>query len=160
MTYLYGIASLGLLVSFFADRKKTKQALKKAWKMFLKIAPLLVETLILVSIVLYFLPDHVIAKYLGTEDVLVGAALASLIGAVSLLPGFVVFPLCGLLLDRGVSFTVLAAFTTSLMMVGIVTFPIERKFFGTRLALVRNVSAFAIAIMVSLAVGILYGEVF
>lgn len=31
---LYGVAGTGLILSFFKDRKKTKMALKKAWKSF------------------------------------------------------------------------------------------------------------------------------
>lgn len=160
MAYLYGIASIGLIASVIANRQKTVKALKAAWNMFVKIFPLLLVTLILVSVTLYFLPYHVIAKYLGTSDVLVGAIAASVVGAISLLPGFITFPLCGLLLNQGVSYTVLAAFTTSLMMVGIVTFPLEKKYFGTKLTIIRNITSFIIAIIISIVIGIIYGEVF
>lgn len=160
MAYLYGIASIGLIASVIANRQKTVKALKAAWNMFVKILPLILVTLILVSVTLYFLPDHVIAKYLGTSDVLVGAIVASVVGAISLLPGFITFPLCGLLLNQGVSYTVLAAFTTSLMMVGIVTFPLEKKYFGTKLTIIRNITSFIIAIIISIVIGIIYGEVF
>lgn len=160
MEYLYGIAGIGLIASAIVSKEKTIKSLKMAWKSFLKIIPLLLITLSLTSIALFFLPDHVIAKYLGSDDVLFGAVVAAVIGTVSLLPGFITFPLCGLLLEQGVSYTVLAAFTTSLMMVGIVTFPLEKEYFGIKLALLRNVSAFIIAMLVSLAVALVYGEVF
>ena len=159
MLYLYGIALVGLIVSAFANIKKTKKVLIIAWKQFVKLLPILSVTLIFVSIVLFFLPDNVIAKYLGAENAFLGVVLAIVIGSVSLLPGFVTFPLCGLLLNQGVSYTVLAAFSTSLMMVGIITFPLEKKYFGTKLALIRNLSSLIIALIVSLAVGIIYGEI-
>lgn len=160
MVYLYGIATAALMASLIVSKEKTKQAAKSAVKMFTNIVPLLLITLSVVSIVLYFLPDHVIAAYLGTDDVLVGATLAAVIGTISLLPGFITFPLCGLLLEQGVSYTVLAAFTTSLMMVGLVTYPIEKKYFGAKLTIVRNVSALIIALIVSVVIGMIYGEVF
>ncbi len=160
MAYLYGLASVALLVSAIANKQKTFKSLKTALNLFIKILPLLLITLTLVSIILFYLPDHVIAKYLGTSDVMVGVIMASLIGSISLLPGFITFPLCGLLLNQGVSYTVLAAFSTSLMMVGIVTFPIEKKFFGVKLTILRNASSLAIAIIASLAIGIIYGEVY
>ncbi|MCK5128576.1 MAG: permease [Clostridiales bacterium] len=160
MAYIYGLASISLLTSAIINKQKTIKALKTAWNLFVKILPLLIVTLILVSVVLYFLPDYVIAKYLGTSDVFVGVIIASVVGAISLLPGFITFPLSGLLLSQGVSYTVLAAFTTSLMMVGVVTFPLEKKYFGTKLAIVRNLVSFAIAIIVSIGIGIIYGEVF
>lgn len=159
MAILYSLAGVGLLVSTIASRKKTLQALKTALKTFLKMLPLLLVTLSIVSIVLYFLPSEVIAKYLGTSDKLVGGLLAMVIGSISLLPGFITFPLCGLLLKQGVGYTILAAFTTSLMMVGIVTFPLESEYFGKKIALYRNIAALIIAIIVSIAIGILYGEV-
>lgn len=159
MTILYGLAGMGLLVSTIASRKKTWQSLKTALNTFLKMLPLLLVTLSIVSIVLYFLPSDVIAKYLGTSDKLIGGLLATVIGSVSLLPGFITFPLCGLLLKQGVGYTILAAFTTSLMMVGIVTFPLESEYFGKKIALYRNISALMIAVIVSIVIGILYGEV-
>ena len=159
MSYLYVLAAIGLGISAIADRQKTVKSLKAAWKLFIKMVPLLLVTLSLVSIVLFFLPSDVIAKYLGTGSIFIGSIAAAVIGAVSLLPGFITFPLSGLLLDQGVSYTVIAAFTTSLMMVGIVTYPIEKKFFGAKLTIIRNISAFAIAIVVSVVIGILYGEI-
>jgi len=158
MIYLYVLASIGIVVSFIFDKKKTWLAVKTGWRVFLKMLPMLLVTLILVSVVLFFLPDEVIAKYLGTSDLLIGVAAAALIGSVSLLPGFITFPLSGLLIEQGVSYTVIGAFTTSLMMVGIVTFPIERKYFGTKMTVVRNIAAFITALAVSMAIGLVYRE--
>ncbi len=159
MIYLYALATLGILISIIANRQKTRKALKTAWNLFIKMLPMLLITLSVVSIVLYFLPDYAIAKYLGTNGLLVGVIIASVIGAVSLLPGFITFPLCGLLLQQGVSFTVLGAFTTSLMMVGVVTYPIEKKYFGIKLTVIRNIAALVIAVIVSFAIGLIYQEV-
>ena len=158
MIYLYALATLGILISIIANRQKTRKALKTAWNLFIKMLPMLLITLSVVSIVLYFLPDYAIAKYLGTNG-FVRVIIASVIGAVSLLPGFITFPLCGLLLQQGVSFTVLGAFTTSLMMVGVVTYPIEKKYFGIKLTVIRNIAALVIAVIVSFAIGLIYQEV-
>ena len=159
MVYLYSIAGLGIAASFAANPQKTIKSLKTAWKLFLNMLPMLLMILAMVSIILFFLPDYVIARYLAGDDIITAAVLASLIGSVSLLPGFITFPLCGLLLNQGVSYTVLAAFTTSLMMVGIATYPMESKYFGPKLTILRNLVSFAIAIIVSIAIGIIYGEV-
>lgn len=159
MIYLYLLAALSLTISFMLSREKTFKSLKTAWNMFIKMLPLLLVTLTFVSIVLFFLPDYVIAEYLGGDAVLLGSLIAVAVGSISLLPGFITFPLCGLLLKQGVSFTVLAAFTTSLMMVGIVTYPIEAKYFGKKLTIIRNVFALLIAIVVSFVIGLVYGEV-
>jgi len=70
----------------------------------------------------------------------------------------VAFPLSGILLGKGVPYTVIAAFTTTLMMVGVVTFPLEKRFLGARVALVRNLAGLAVALVVSVAIGLFFGE--
>ena len=160
MTYLYSLAGIALLISFIKDHNKSKQALKVAVKIFINMLPMLLGIVAAVSIALFILPDHVIANYLGAEDSATGIVLALIIGSISLLPGFITFPLSGLLLQQGVSYTVLATFTTTLMMVGIITFPMERNYFGTKLTILRNIAGFVIALIVSLCIGLVYGEVF
>lgn len=160
MTYLYPLAGVALLVSFIKDHNKSKKALQVAVKIFLKMLPMLLGIVAAVSLVLFILPDYVIADYLGAEDSATGIVLALIMGSISLLPGFITFPLSGLLLRQGVSYTVLAAFTTTLMMVGIITFPMERKYFGSKLTMLRNIAGFVIALIISLCIGLVYGEVF
>ena len=159
MTYLYLLAGGALLVSLIKDKHKTKKALKAALNLFLKMLPMILGIIATVSLVLFVLPDDVIADYLGAENGIMGVALALGLGSVSLLPGFIAFPLSGLLLRQGVSYTVLAAFTTTLMMVGVVTFPMERKYFGTKLSIFRNIAGLVIAVIVSLCIGLVFGEV-
>lgn len=47
----------------------------------------------------------------------------------------------------------IAAFVSSLMMVGIVTLPVEMRYFGKRLALMRNVLAFFFSFVVAFVIG-------
>ena len=53
---------------------------------------------------------------------------------------------------------VLAAFTTTLMMVGILTYPVEKEYFGAKVTIIRNVVSFFIALIVALVIGIFFGE--
>ena len=75
------------------------------------------------------------------------------------MPGFIAFPLSGILLERGVSYTVIAVFTTTLMLVGVLTYPVEKEYFGVKVTIIRNVISLIIALIVSLLVGVFYGEV-
>jgi hypothetical protein len=54
---------------------------------------------------------------------------------------------------------VLSAFTTTLMLVGIVTFPVEKEFFGVKVTIVRNVIYFFIAVIVAVIMGIVFKEI-
>jgi uncharacterized membrane protein YraQ (UPF0718 family) len=114
--------------------------------------------LILVSIILFLVPDKTITDYLGNNNKFLGLILASFFGSITLMPGFIAFPLCGILLTKGVTYMVIAAFTTTLMMVGIITFPVEKEYFGVRVALIRNLISYLIALIIALAIGILFGE--
>lgn len=149
-----------MLISFIANRKKTLKAVKISLKRFLNILPAFLDMLILVSIVLFLVPDRVISNYLGSNNMLAGVLLASFFGSITLMPGFIAFPLCGILLKKGVLYMVLSAFTTTLMMVGVLTYPIEKGYFGTRVTIVRNVVSLFIALIVAVMTGIFFGEIF
>jgi len=158
MYYLYSVTGLALLISIIIDRKKTLTAIKISYKKFINIIPAFLTMLILVSIVLFFVSDKMISNYIGNNDNFIGVILASLFGSITLMPGFIAFPLCGILLKKGVSYMVLSAFTTTLMMVGILTYPIEKKYFGVKVTIMRNAISFFIALIVALSIGFFFNE--
>jgi len=45
-----------------------------------------------------------------------------------------------------------------LMMVGILTYPVEKEYFGVKVTIVRNVISFGIALIIALIIGICFGE--
>ena len=158
--YLYILTAFAILLSFLANPKKTIMAIKIAVKKFVNILSAFLIMLILVSVVLFLIPDKVISNYLGNSNKLIGVIFASFFGSITLMPGFIAFPLCGILLKKGVSYMVLSAFTTTLMMVGVLTYPIEKEYFGMRVTVIRNTISFFIAIIVALMTGIFFGEMF
>ncbi len=80
----------------------------------------------------FFFPDEVISNYLGHSSKSISVCLASFFGSITIMAGFIAFPLSGILLTKGVPYVVLSAFTTTLMIVGILTYPIEKKYFGQK----------------------------
>jgi len=160
MMYLYIVAGLAILASFLADRKRTLKAVKIAAKRFVNILPAFLTMIILVSIILFLIPDEVISNYLAGSNKFIGVIFASFFGSITLMPGFIAFPLSGILLEKGVAYMVLAAFTTTLMMVGILTAPIEKAYFGMKVTIIRNVMSLFIALIVTVMIGIFFGEIF
>ncbi|HAJ32872.1 MAG TPA: hypothetical protein DCK79_05825 [Candidatus Atribacteria bacterium] len=160
MYYTYAITGLVLIISFIINKQKTLKAVKIAAIKFKKIFPTFITMLILVSIILFLFPDEVISNYLGNSSKFISVLLASFIGSITLMPGFVAFPLSGILLTKGVPYMVLSAFTTTLMMVGIITFPLEKEYFGVKVTVIRNTISFFIALIVAVITGILFGEIF
>jgi len=111
-----------------------------------------------VSFVLTLVPDETIIRFLGHENSVWATLLASGLGSITFMPGFVVFPLAGILLSKGVAYMVLSAFTTTLMMVGVLTFPIERRYLGVRVTIMRNLLSLIVALVVALVTGLYFGE--
>ena len=160
MYWLYALTGVALLISLIINRDKTIKALRIFYKRFINILPAFLIMLILVSVVLFLVPDIVISKYLGAENKIVGVLLASFLGSVTLMPGFIAFPLAGILPKKGVAYMVLSAFTTTLMMVGVLTYPIEKQYFGARVTVMRNTISLLIALIVAVVTGIFFGEIF
>ena len=154
MNILLVVAGITIIASLLADRRKTWLGIKTGLKMFFELLPALLNILVLVSIVLYLLPKETLIKWLGHDSGWLGMAVAAMLGSISLIPGFIAFPLGGILLKNGVSYQVLTVFITTLMMVGILTLPLEAKYFGMRVALLRNALSFIGAVLIGLLIGI------
>jgi uncharacterized membrane protein YraQ (UPF0718 family) len=154
---LYIIAAVGLGISFFKNKEKTKMALKKAFKAFEGILPQFLVVLVLVAVTLSVLDTATISRFLGAESGILGILIAAMVGAITLIPGFVAFPAAAALLAGGAGATQIAAFVSSLMMVGVVTLPMETKFFGKKAALMRNALAFGFSLVAAFFVGWVVG---
>jgi len=150
---LYTAAILWLILSFFKDRTKTVTALTKAWKSFENILPSVLTVLILIGFVLTLLDAENISKLLGSESGILGLCIAAAIGSVTLIPGFVAFPLAASLVSAGAGYAQIAIFISTLMMIGVATFPLEAKYFGKPTALKRNILSLLVAMITSLLIG-------
>jgi uncharacterized membrane protein YraQ (UPF0718 family) len=118
--------------------------------------PVIFSVLILVSVVLSLLPNELIVYYLGKDAGFMAYVFGALIGSIALIPGFIAYPLAGLLVKNGVGYPLIAVFITTLMMVGILTLPIEIKYFGIRTAVFRNVLYFIGALLIGTLIGLIY----
>ena len=72
-----------------------------------------------------------------------------------MIPSLIAFPLAGLLIDAGAAYTPIAAFITTLTMVGFVSLPLEIKVMGKRLTVQRNLLALISAMLIALAMGVM-----
>ncbi len=160
MYYFYAATAAAALISFMISREKTFKAFRIAYKRLVKILPAFLTMLILVSVVLFLIPQELISTYLGGNNRYIGVLIGAVLGSAVLMPGFIAYPLCGILLQKGVTYMVLSAFSTTLMMVGVLTFPVEKAYLGAKVTVTRNLISFVIALVVALATGLFFGEVF
>lgn len=142
---LYGVAAISLGISFVIDRKKSVLSLKRAWKMFINMLPQFVPILMLVGLLLAVITPNTIQHVIGADSGLLGMLIISLLGAVTLVPVLIAFPVAAELLNNGAGITQIAVFISTLTMVGFVTLPMEISYLGKKAALLRNVLAYLLA---------------
>jgi uncharacterized membrane protein YraQ (UPF0718 family) len=141
-------------ISFILNRKKTIAGLKRGWALFRNMLLPLVNILILVSVLIYIVPPEAISRYLGPGSGAGGFAIAAVSGAITIIPPFISYPIAASLIAEGASYAVVATFMTTLMMVGVLTLPIEFRYFDRRVAIMRNALNFLAAIIIGLVVGL------
>ncbi|MCA1063832.1 hypothetical protein QTG56_01210 [Rossellomorea sp. AcN35-11] len=149
---LYGIAIILTGVSLSKSKEKTIQALLKAWKMFQNIMPDVLAIMLFVGLSLSVLTPSLISSIMGDQSGALGVVYATIIGSVSIIPGFVVFPLGATLVQNGAGLPQVSAFMASLMSVGIVTLRMEKQLFGRSFAYARNAAAVLMCVLFSLII--------
>lgn len=155
-TLLIWIATLAFLIfSFKKDKTRTKQALMMAFGMGKGMLLSILSIIFAIGLVLTLLPPGEITAYVGNHSVLLSTVVAALFGTITLVPAFIAFPLVGSLVSAGVSSVPSVAFLTTLTMVGVVTFPLEKKAFGLKFTALRNLLSFGFAIGIALIMGVI-----
>lgn len=144
-----------LLFSFLKNKDKTAKSLKVSWEFFSSMGLLVLLTIWAIGFFISLLPPELISRIVGQDSGFKGVVLAALFGSVVLIQAFIAFPLAGSFLRQGASVTAIAAFVTTLVMVGVLTAPLEAKFFGKRFTLWRNSLSFIFAIVIALLMGVI-----
>jgi uncharacterized membrane protein YraQ (UPF0718 family) len=143
-----------LLYSLSKSVDKSKKALLKAFKKGLNLLPTIFLMIIIIGLMMAFIPQEMIQKYLGRDMNIIQVLMALLIGAIAMIPSLIALPLAGSLVDSGASYMPIVAFITTLTMVGFVTIPVEIKELGKRITILRNLLAFIFAAIISLLMGV------
>ena len=154
-TVIFWVVTLiWLSASIIKDRKKTVNAIKMSGGMMKHMAGEIIAILFLIGLILTFLPPETIKQYAGQSNSIITTVVFAIVGCITLIPAFVAFPLAGSLVNAGASIVPVVAFLTTLTMVRIVTFPLEKKEFGTKFAVIRNSLSFIFALAIALVMGV------
>lgn len=151
---LWVVTLIWFIYSMIKDKKKTLSSMKKSKGMMGSMLPQIIGILFLIGLLLTFIPPEMIKTYLGGSNPMIATIVSALVGSITLIPAFVAFPLVGSMVDMGASVMPAVAFLTTLTMVGFVTFNLERKEFGVKFALARNLLSFGFAIAIALLMGV------
>lgn len=152
---LIGITLSCLIFSLVRSKQRTVKALKVSLAMGKGMALELLSLLGLIALILAYLPQERIAQFLGEAKGLWGAVNGAIIGSVTILPGVIAFPLAKQLNQSGASLVAVAAFITTLTMVGLVTAPLESRHFGQKYTILRNGISFLFALTIAALMGVL-----
>lgn len=147
------ITPVALLISWRLDRERTRMALQISARSLKGLVPGVLGMVTLVGLVLALVPPHMLTR-LFTFKGMTGFVAISLVGSLVSMPAPIAFPLAGSLLKLGAAPASLAAFITTLTMVGIVTAPMEISYFGKRFTVFRQALSFVTAIIVGLLMGV------
>jgi uncharacterized membrane protein YraQ (UPF0718 family) len=149
------IGGILFIIAILKGKGGAKESMKKSRGMMKNMLGDIIGIIFLIGLLLTFIPPQTIKTVLGSENVVFSSVVAALIGSVTLIPAFVAFPLVGSFVDAGASIVPGVAFLTTLTMVGVVTFPLEKKEFGLKFALSRNVLSFSAAIVIAILMGVI-----
>ena len=144
----------GLSWSAWKDPPLTGRALKAALRSWLGLLPPLLALTAAIGLTMALLPPEAVAR-LFRDHGPAAFFLLSGAGALITIPAPVAYPLVGALRGMGASLPALAAFLTTLTMVGVLTAPLEIKAFGAAFTLRRQVLSLALALAVGAAMGVL-----
>lgn len=122
---------------------------------FFQTATQIIGILALIGLFLALVPEDVIKSVLGGNSSFLSTLYGAIVGTVTIIPAFVAFPLAASLVKGGAYLVSIAAFITTLTMVGFATMPIEIEHFGKKFTYLRNFISFIIAILIALGMGVL-----
>jgi uncharacterized membrane protein YraQ (UPF0718 family) len=131
-------------------KKETfKKSLVKTGKALWKMFPIILGTILLVSLIFVLVPRQFYSKvFVG--NYLLDPLIGSLIGSISVGTPVVSYILGGELLKQGISLLAVTAFLVAWVTVGIVQLPAEIMILGKKFALLRNLTSFILAIVVAI----------
>lgn len=143
-----------LVFALVKDKGKTKQSIGVAARSLIRILPTVFIIIIIIGLLMAFVPPDQISRFIGEQAGLGGLLAIAALGAVLHIPALISFPLAASLLQSGAGVAPVAAFITTLTMVGVVTLPLEMKELGKKMAFLRNGLSFIIAIVIALIMGV------
>lgn len=149
------IALILAAISFLKSKSQTFEAVRKSKGMMGNMLGQIIAIIFMIGLVLTFIPPETIKNTLGSENVVMSTIASAVAGSVTLIPAFVAFPLVGSFVNAGASIVPAVAFLTTLTMVGVVTFPLEKSEFGLKFTLYRNALSFVGAILIAGLMGVI-----
>ena len=131
-------------------KESSLKAAKGLWTSF----PMIVGTVLLISLISTIIPPTFYTK-LFSGRIIVDSFIGSFIGSISAGHPMTSYIFGGEILQQGVSLLVVTAFLVSWVTVGLIQLPAESTILGKKFAILRNITAFMLAIFVAIIVSLI-----
>lgn len=129
--------------------KEMKQSAIKAVRALWKTIPMILGTVLLVSLISVLIPKSFYISVFS-KNLIFDSFVGALVGSVSAGTPITSYVFGGEMLIQGVSLIAVTAFLVSWVTVGLLQLPAESAILGKRFAIVRNLSAFILSIVVAM----------
>lgn len=133
-----------------------KQSIIKAGKGLWKAFPMILGTILLISLISTLIPKSFYTNVFS-KNIISDSFIGSLVGSISAGNPITSYIFGGELLTQGVSLLAVTAFLVAWVTVGLIQLPAESTILGKRFAFLRNISAFILAIIVAIITILILG---
>jgi len=133
------------------NKKKLKESIKNAGKSLWNSFPILIGVILLISMVNALIPASFYSTIFKNNNLL-DSVIGSIIGSIFAGNPITSYVLGGEFLNQGINLIAITAFLVSWVTVGIVQLPAESIMLGKKFAILRNLSAFFLSIIVAIIV--------
>jgi uncharacterized membrane protein YraQ (UPF0718 family) len=137
-TIIIGVIAIVLLfIGYQRGGGEHILGLKAAGNMLMENAPLLIFAFIVAGMIPIFIPQEIIARWIGGESGLRGVLIGTIMGSLTPMGPFVSMPIGAGLLRAGANVGTIVAFITAWSLLGVSRLPLEVGILGWKFMLIR-----------------------
>jgi len=151
-----GAIILSWLVLFLKNKKKGIEAIHVGIQTIVEMLPMILIIIGIMGIATSFVSPEKVSESLGDRSGLRGFLVISIISSFLQIPGVIAFPIASTLWESGAAVSVVAVFASASTMASILTLPIEMKYLGKKLPIIRIVLTYFVCVAVGLLTGFFY----
>jgi len=133
-----------------------KQSIIKAGKGLWKATPMILGTVLIISLISVLIPKSFYTKVF-TKNIFLDPLIGSLIGSISAGNPITSYIFGGEMLNQGVSLLAVTSFLVAWVTVGLIQLPAESAILGKRFSILRNITALILAIIVAIITVLILG---
>jgi len=140
------------------NNKLMKQAIFKALKGLWMALPMILGTILLISLISAIIPKSFYILVFSQNSFL-NSLIGSLVGSISAGNPITSYIFGGEMLNQGIGLITVTAFLVSWVTVGLIQLPAESAILGRKFAIIRNITAFILSIFVAIITVLILGVI-